>query len=131
MIVTATALVDAAAPGFLEGHLNIASPKEVDLADASPAAGTTINYADYPLIILGKDRKTEVAHLTPDESGKYRVTLPPGEYVLDVQRRRPKGHIRASPQRFTVVSNETVRVDIAVRPVRAIDYVYATIRVKV
>jgi len=36
--------------------------------------------------------------------------LPPGDYVLDVQRRAP-GHVRAKPQRFTVVSNQTVRVD--------------------
>ena len=69
------------------------------------------NYADYPLIILSQDGKQEIARVTADETGKYRVALPPGDYILDVQRRPPKGHIRAKPQPFTVVSNQTVRVD--------------------
>ena len=38
------------------------------------------------------------------------TALPPGDYVLDVQR-RARGHVRAKPQRFTIVSNHTVRVD--------------------
>jgi hypothetical protein len=107
-------LINAAPQGFLEGHLKIVSPKEVELADATPSESTAINYADYPLIILSKDRKTEVRRVTPDDSGKYRVALPPGEYILDVQRRRPKGHVRARPQPFTVVSNKTVQVDMAI-----------------
>ena len=109
-----SALINAAPQGFLEGHLKIVSPKEVELADATPSERTAINYADYPVIILSKDRKTEARRVTPDETGKYRVALPPGEYILDVQRRRPKGHVRARPQPFTVVSNKTVQVDMAI-----------------
>ena len=48
--------------------------------------------------------------MTADGNGNYRVALPPGEYVLDVAGRRP-GHVRARPQSFTVVSSQTVRVD--------------------
>jgi len=44
-------------------------------------------------------------------NGNYRIALPPGDYILDVQGRLPKGHVRAKPQRFTVVSNQTVRID--------------------
>jgi len=109
-----SALINAAPQGFLEGHLKILSAKEVELADATSSESTAINYADYPLIILSKDRKTEVTRVTPDDSGKYRVALPPGEYILDVQRRRPKGHIRARPQPFSVISNNTVQVDMAI-----------------
>jgi len=39
-----------------------------------------------------------------------RVALPPGAYILDVQDRAAK-HLRAKPQPFTVVSDQTVRVD--------------------
>jgi hypothetical protein len=113
-MIAATVSIDAAAPGFLEGHLNIVSPKEVELADATPSESTPNNYVDYPLIILTKDRKTEIMHVTPDDSGNYRVALPPGEYILDVQRRRPKGHVRATPQPFTILANQTVRVDMAI-----------------
>ena len=103
--------VDATPPGFLEGHLKVISLKEVELADATPSQKTGENYADYPLIILSRDGKQEIARVTADETGKYRVALPPGDYILDVQRRPPKGNIRAKPQPFTVISNQTVRVD--------------------
>jgi hypothetical protein len=101
---------DAVAPGFLEGHQKIVSPKEVELAEAGPSKGTAGNYADYPLIILSKSGQKEVARVTADQDGNYRVSLPPGDYILDVQG-RGRGHVRAKPQPFTIVSNQTVHVD--------------------
>jgi hypothetical protein len=109
--LASTTPIDAAPPGFLEGHLKLISPKEVELADETPSKITAENYADYPVIILSRDEKKEIARVTPDENGKYRVALPPGDYILDVQGRPPKGHIRAKPQPFTVASNQTVHVD--------------------
>jgi hypothetical protein len=97
-------------PGFVEGHLKIISPKEVELADGNAPAITAENYAQYPLIILSQGGKKEIARVTADGNGNYRTALPPGDYVLDVQE-RARGHVRAKPQRFTVVSNQTVRVD--------------------
>jgi hypothetical protein len=111
-LLAGSASIDAAPTGFVEGHLKIVSPKEVELADGSPPADVaTVNYAEYPLIISSRDEKKEIARVTADETGKYRVALPPGDYILDVQRRPPKGHIRAKPQPFTVASNQTVLVD--------------------
>jgi hypothetical protein len=109
-VLAGTTSINAAAPGFVEGHLKIISPREVELANGTPASITAESYAEYPLIILSKDGKNEVARVTADKNGNYRAALPPGDYVLDVQRRAP-GHVRAKPQRFTVVSNQTVRVD--------------------
>jgi len=94
----------------MEGHLKILSPKEVELADGDTPAVTSETYAEYPLIIVSRDRKKEIARVTANRNGNYRVELPPGDYVLDVQGRAP-GHVRAKPQRFTVVSNQTVRID--------------------
>ena len=105
-----TASINADPPGSLEGHLKIVSSKPVQPSDENMAAETAENYADYPLIILSQDRKTEVTHVTADGSGKYRVELAPGDYVLDVQR-RPRGRVRATPQPITVVSGQAVRVD--------------------
>ena len=51
--------------------------------------------------------------LTVDQSGNYRVALAPGNYVLDIQDRVAK-HIRAASRPFTVVSNQTVHVDMNV-----------------
>jgi hypothetical protein len=97
-------------PGFLEGHLKIFSPKEVELADGNAPAITAENYAQYPLVILTQGGKKEIARVIADWDGNYRTALPPGDYVLDVKG-RARGHVRAKPQRFTVVSNQTVRVD--------------------
>jgi hypothetical protein len=95
----------------LEGNLKIISPREVELADETPCKITAKNYAEYPLVILTRDQKTEIARVTADENGKYRVALPPGDYILDVQSRIPKGHVRAKPQRFTIASNQVVHID--------------------
>ena len=102
---------DNAAPGFLEGRLRILAYKDVELAEGTPQKFSEGNYAEYPLIILSQDGKNEIARVTADETGKFRVPLPPGDYILDVQGRRPKGHVRAKPQPFTVVSNQTAHVD--------------------
>ena len=98
-------------PGFVEGHLKIISPREVEVANGTPASITAESYAEYPLIILSRDEKKEIARVTADANGNYRLALPPGDYILDVQGRPPKGHVRAKPQRFTVTSNQIVRVD--------------------
>jgi hypothetical protein len=102
---------NVATPDFLEGHLKIVSLKEVDLADDGNAAKTVTEepYAEYPLVIRSRDGKKEITRVT-DREGNYRVTLPPGDYVLDVQG-RGRGHVRAKPQPFAVVSNQTVYVD--------------------
>ena len=71
---------------------------------------TPQTYAEYPLIVLSQDGKKEIARVTADENGNYRAALPPGDYILDVQDRAGK-RVRAKPQPFTVVSNQTVRVD--------------------
>ena len=102
---------DNAAQGFLEGHLRILAYKDVELAEGNPPKFSEGNYAEYPLIILSQDGKKEIARVTADGNGSYRVALPPGDYILDVQGRRPKGHIGAKPQPFTVVSNQTAHVD--------------------
>jgi hypothetical protein len=111
LLLAGTASLSAAPMGFVEGHLKIISPKEVELADETPSKIAAATYVDYPLIILSHDGKKEIARVTADENGNYRVALPPGDYILDVQGRPPKGHVRAKPQPFTVASNQTVHVD--------------------
>ena len=97
-------------PGFVEGHLKILAGREVEPADGNAPVITAKNHAQYPLIILSQSEKKEIARITADANGNYRTALPPGDYVLDVQA-RARGHVRTKPQRFTVVSKETVRVD--------------------
>ena len=111
LLLAGSASIDAASPGFVEGHLKIISPKEVELADGNAPAITAENYAEYPLIIRSEDGQKEITRITADRNGNYRVPLPPGDYILDAKGRPPKGHVWAKPQWFTVVSNQTVHVD--------------------
>jgi hypothetical protein len=111
LILAGTAASDAGPPGFLEGNLKIVSPRAVEPSDNMPRpAVETETYAKYPLIVFSADGKREIARVTADVNGNYRIALPPGAYILDVQDRVSK-HVRAKPQSFTLVSNETVRVD--------------------
>ena len=75
-------------------------------------------YAQYPLIILSEDGKREIARLTVDKSGNYRAALAPGAYILAVQERpaeeRAAERIHATPQPFTILPNQTVRVDMRI-----------------
>jgi hypothetical protein len=57
-LLAGNASINAAPTGFVEGHLKIVSPKEVELADGNPPADVaTVNYAEYPLIILSQSEK--------------------------------------------------------------------------
>jgi hypothetical protein len=114
LMLAGSASSTAATQGFMEGHLKIVVISPVE-ADNIPQPET---YADYPLIILSQDGKKEIARLTADKSGNYRVALPPGAYILAVQERpteeRAAERIHANRQSFTVVSNQTVRVDMRI-----------------
>jgi hypothetical protein len=102
---------DGGGPGFLEGHLKIVAPQAVQIAEAGTAKGAAVDeYSRYPLVVFSNAGHKEVARVTADKEGNYRVALPPGDYVLDAKGRAP-GHVRATPRRFTVVSNQTVHPD--------------------
>src|SRR4029077_3085711 len=104
------------APGFLEGHLKIVSPgPPVELTDQNTARAVveTAEYSLYPLVILSRGDKKEITRVTADKDGNYRVALPPGDYVLDIEGRVRK-RLRVITQAFTVVPNETVRVDMTI-----------------
>ena len=112
LMLAASASIKAAPQGFMEGHLKVVVIRAVEPDNIPPSE----NYAEYPLIILSQDGKREITRLSADKSGNYRVALPPGAYILKVQGRGEEraGRIHANPQPFTVVSNQTVRVDMTI-----------------
>src|SRR5438105_1889756 len=111
LVLAGISSVRAAPAGLMEGHLKIVSLKQVEVGDEMPRPAVPAEtYAEYPLIILSQDGTKEIARVIADENGNYHATLPPGDYILDVQGRVAK-RLRARPQQFKVVSNQTVRVD--------------------
>ena len=106
--------LNAAEQGFLEGHLKITFGMAAQPSDDMPRSEIAPeSYAEYPLVVLSQENNKEVARVTPDGQGNYRVPLPPGNYILDVQDRVRK-RVRTRPQPFTVVSNQIARVDMNV-----------------
>jgi len=116
LMLASTASMKAAPQGFMEGHLKIVVIRPVEADDMPQPTAET--YAEYPLIILSQDDKREIACLTADKSGNYRVALPPGAYILAVQERpaeeRAAERIHANREPFRVVPNQTVRVDMTI-----------------
>src|SRR5438067_9502865 len=68
---------DALPSGVMEGHLKILSSKPVDIGDENAATVAAGNYADYPLLVLSRDKQKEIARVTADTNGNYRAVLPP------------------------------------------------------
>src|ERR1700749_493023 len=103
-----------AAPGSLEGHLKIIFGLAAQPSDDMPRPEIPPeSYAEYPLVVLRQENNKEGARVTADGQGNVRVSLPPGNYVLDVQDRVRK-RVRTRPQPFTVVSNQIARIDMNV-----------------
>ena len=117
-MLASTASIKAAPQGFIEGHLKIVVIRPVEPDNMPQPTVASETYAEYPLIILSQDGKREIARLIADKSGNYRVALPPGAYTLALQERsgeeRAAERIHANPQPFTVVSDQTVRIDMTV-----------------
>src|SRR4051812_9804646 len=114
-VLLGIALVRAAAPeGFVEGQLKILSGRPVEAAESNRVASTSRNFNDYPLIVLRKGGEKQVAGISADANGHYRISLPPGDYVLDLVGRIQK-RIRVQAQPFRIAPNETVHVDLTIR----------------
>jgi hypothetical protein len=100
----------ASHPGVIEGHINIGPLSPVEHVGGPTTAALAEAYRSLKVTVFAADGKTEVAQLTPDSQGNFRQSLAPGTYVLDVPRSRmTKANL---PQTITIVSDQTVHVDI-------------------
>ena len=98
-------------PARDDDDLKIFSMETAKPADGSAQTVTQQTYQEYPLVVLSQNGKRQVAMITADAQGNFRANLAPGTYVLDIQDRVRK-HARAKPVTFTVVSGQSVRVNI-------------------
>ncbi|HWZ63490.1 MAG TPA: carboxypeptidase-like regulatory domain-containing protein [Steroidobacteraceae bacterium] len=82
----------------------------MEIAEAGAAKRAAVDYASFPLVVLSVADRREVATVTADKDGNFRVALPPGDYILDAKGRAP-GHVRAKPKNVTIISNRIVHAD--------------------
>jgi hypothetical protein len=107
--------MDASAPlaGVVEGQLKIISEKGASLDGVSKDEKAPCEKC--ALVILSKTDRSEIAQVTTDKEGRFRVGLPAGDYILELKR---SGRIRllGAPKQFTITAEQTVHVEMDVEP---------------
>ena len=99
-----------AAVGYLEGSVRLGPMCPVERAEA-PCPVPPEAYAAREILLYKAGEV--VARARPDPQGKYRLGVPPGKYVVDIN------HVGVDasgdvPREVEVRAGETVRTDIAI-----------------
>jgi len=100
-----------AANGFLEGAVTVGPLTPVERMDAPSPTPPPEVYTSRALNVFKVDGVTLVKRVPFEPDGSYRVELPPGTYVVDIEH---SGIDSASglPTSTTIRSGETTRLDI-------------------
>jgi|ERR1035437_1758609 hypothetical protein len=81
--------------GILEGTISIGPICPVETIPPDPAClPTAETYKAYPVSVFTSDGKTKVAQLMPSLDGAYSSELPPGDYLIVLE--RAENHIGGS-----------------------------------
>jgi hypothetical protein len=106
--------VDASAPlaGFVEGQLKISSERGANLDGVSSKDEKSL-CEKCALVVLSKNDRSEVAQVTTDKEGRFRVGLPAGDYILELKH-SGRIRLRGAPKAFTITAEQTVHVEMDV-----------------
>ena len=97
--------------GMLEGHVTIGPlVPVVQEGVPEPTPGPEV-YATRQIVIYAQDGQTEVARVQIDAKGNYRVELPVGTYLVDIN------HVgidvaKELPKTVEIVGGEIARLDV-------------------
>jgi hypothetical protein len=73
--------------GFLEGTISIGPICPVETIPPDPAClPTAETYKAFPVSVFTSDGKTKIAQLMPSLDGSYTSELPPGDYLIVLER---------------------------------------------
>jgi len=111
--VSAAAEAAPAPIGEVEGQIKVLVSKGTQLADDSSPSKNKPAYGDYPVVVLSKDRKTEIAQVPVDAEGHFRLNLPAGEYILDIKPQSQR-RLLETARSFSVAPGKTVHVDLEI-----------------
>jgi hypothetical protein len=74
-------------PGFLEGVISIGPICPVERIPPDPAClPTSETYKAYPVSVFTADGKINITQLKPSLDGSYKSELPPGHYLVVLER---------------------------------------------
>ncbi len=97
--------------GVLEGHVTVGPLSPVVQAGVPEPTPAPEVYAERKIVIYAEDGQQEVVRVDIDGSGNYRVSLPVGVYVVDIN------HLgidlaKGLPQRVEIKNQQTTRMDV-------------------
>jgi hypothetical protein len=99
--------------GVLQGHVTIGPlVPVVQEGQPEPTPGPEV-YASRQIVIYAQDGQTEVARVQIDAKGNYRVELPVGTYVVDIN------HVgidmaKELPKTVEIKSGQVTRLDVEI-----------------
>jgi hypothetical protein len=99
--------------GALEGHVSLGPmlpAMREGMVEPTPAPEA---YAARQVVIYVQDGKTEIARAQIDVQGKYRVSLPAGTYVIDINHAGIDRGVDL-PQVIQIVDGQITQLDIAI-----------------
>jgi hypothetical protein len=99
--------------GTLEGHVTIWPLVPVAREGESEPTPAPEVFASRQIVIYSKEGRTEVARVQIDYKGNYRVTLPVGTYVVDINRIGIDRGIDL-PKTVEIVSGRVTRLDVEI-----------------
>jgi hypothetical protein len=74
-------------PGFLEGTISIGPICPVETVPPDPAClPTAETYKAYPVSVFTSDGKIKISHLNPSLDGSFISELPPGSYLVVLEK---------------------------------------------
>jgi hypothetical protein len=97
--------------GVLEGHVTIGPlTPVVQEGQREPTPGPEV-YASRQIVVFGSDGRTEVVRVQIDGRGNFRVELPAGTYVVDIN------HVgidtaKDLPATVEIVAGQVTRLDV-------------------
>ena len=99
--------------GTLEGHVAIGPLVPVVREGESEPTPAPELYASRQIVIYAQDGRTEITRVQIDAKGNYRVTLPVGTYVVDIN------HVGIDrgidlPKTVEIVSGRITRLDVEI-----------------
>lgn len=103
---------EAAGKGLLQGRVSIGPLCPAERPPPDPGClPTEETYKAWPIAVWTEDKKTMVALLQPDLDGAYEIELPPGSYVVDLEKQHRFGSSNL-PARIDIRQNETTTLNI-------------------
>ena len=114
MIVLVTSCTPASEEkGVLEGHVTIGPlVPVVQEGEPEPTPAPEV-YASRQIVIYAQDGQTEITRVRIDAKGNYRVTLPAGTYVVDINRIGIDRGIDL-PAPVQIVGGQTIHLDVEI-----------------